>query len=182
MTNKFDTFLKAINDRMMGSLPSDTVKNPKLNVNSTSLISSACSYPMEDPQSFSNPFNSINAIKTCLKSTNTSQNDQPQVKTLMVNEIETPKLRELEKPLEDEFKDLHLNLPVLKVLAHAPKYNTILDKYAESLELGMNGPALIQSNIPKKMKDPRLFFLPCRLGDSNVGCCVSQIRGRRSIT
>ncbi|GJT68518.1 hypothetical protein Tco_1019998 [Tanacetum coccineum] len=41
MTNKIDTFLNAINDRMTGALPSDTVKNPKLNVNSTSLVLSA---------------------------------------------------------------------------------------------------------------------------------------------
>ncbi|GJR32841.1 hypothetical protein Tco_1109073 [Tanacetum coccineum] len=65
MTNKIDTFLKAINDRITGALPSDTVKNPKLNVNSTSLVLSAPSYPMENPQSLSNPLNSINAIKTC---------------------------------------------------------------------------------------------------------------------
>ncbi|GJV73292.1 hypothetical protein Tco_1493287 [Tanacetum coccineum] len=38
MTNKIDMVLKAITDRMAGVLPSDTVKNPKLNVNSTSLI------------------------------------------------------------------------------------------------------------------------------------------------
>ncbi|GJW96797.1 hypothetical protein Tco_0178605 [Tanacetum coccineum] len=50
MTNKIDTFLKAINDRMTGALPSDTVKNPKLNVNSTSSVFFARSYPMEDPQ------------------------------------------------------------------------------------------------------------------------------------
>ncbi|GJS83632.1 hypothetical protein Tco_0750173 [Tanacetum coccineum] len=37
MTNKIDTFLKAINDRMMGELSSDTIKNPKLSDNSTSL-------------------------------------------------------------------------------------------------------------------------------------------------
>nr|GEW36459.1 hypothetical protein [Tanacetum cinerariifolium] len=41
MTNKIDTVLKAIIDRMMGALPSDTVKNQKLNVNSTSLVLSA---------------------------------------------------------------------------------------------------------------------------------------------
>ncbi|GJS10276.1 hypothetical protein Tco_0367072 [Tanacetum coccineum] len=35
MTNKIDTVLRAITDRMAGALPSDTVKNPKLNVNST---------------------------------------------------------------------------------------------------------------------------------------------------
>ncbi|GKE10627.1 hypothetical protein Tco_1414178 [Tanacetum coccineum] len=47
MTNKIDTVLKAITDRIAGALPSDTVKNPKL---STSLVLSARSYPNMDPQ------------------------------------------------------------------------------------------------------------------------------------
>ncbi|GJW72765.1 hypothetical protein Tco_0132135 [Tanacetum coccineum] len=47
MTHKIDTVLKAITDRIAGTLPSDTVKNPKL---STSLVLSACSYLTEDPQ------------------------------------------------------------------------------------------------------------------------------------
>ncbi|GJR58001.1 hypothetical protein Tco_1500163 [Tanacetum coccineum] len=42
-------------------------------------------------------------------------------------------------------------------------YNAILDKYVESLELGNNGTAFIQSEMPKKMKDLKLFILPCRL-------------------
>ncbi|GJR68882.1 putative reverse transcriptase domain-containing protein [Tanacetum coccineum] len=50
MTNKIDTVLKAIIDRIAGALPSDTVKNPKLNVNTTTLVLSARSYPTEDPQ------------------------------------------------------------------------------------------------------------------------------------
>ncbi|GJS93850.1 hypothetical protein Tco_0800818 [Tanacetum coccineum] len=50
MTNKIDTVLKAINDPITGALPSDTVKNPKLNVNSTSPVLFARSYPTEDPQ------------------------------------------------------------------------------------------------------------------------------------
>ncbi|GJZ62434.1 hypothetical protein Tco_0618571 [Tanacetum coccineum] len=50
MTNKIDTVLKAINDRITGTLPSETVKNTKLNVNSTSLVLSARSYPTKDPQ------------------------------------------------------------------------------------------------------------------------------------
>ncbi|GKA13230.1 hypothetical protein Tco_0692876 [Tanacetum coccineum] len=135
MANKIDTFLKAINDRMTGALPSDTVKNPKLNVNSSSSVFYARSYPMEDPQSSSHPLNSINAIKTCSKQTNDFQKDQPKVKTLTVNEIGTPKSKEPKQTLKDEFKDLHLNLPVLEVLAHAPMYNAILDKYVESLWL-----------------------------------------------
>nr|GFB19059.1 MAK10-like protein [Tanacetum cinerariifolium] len=38
MTNKINTVLNAITDRMAGALSSDMVKNPKLNVNSTSPI------------------------------------------------------------------------------------------------------------------------------------------------
>ncbi|GJW46140.1 hypothetical protein Tco_0077786 [Tanacetum coccineum] len=47
MTNKIDTVLKPITDRIAGTLPSDTVKNPKLG---THPVSSACSYPTMDPQ------------------------------------------------------------------------------------------------------------------------------------
>ncbi|GJT36460.1 MAK10-like protein [Tanacetum coccineum] len=47
MTNKIDTVLKAITNRIAGTLPSDTVKNPKLR---TYPSLSARSYPTEDPQ------------------------------------------------------------------------------------------------------------------------------------
>ncbi|GJY73775.1 hypothetical protein Tco_0478206 [Tanacetum coccineum] len=58
----------------------------------------------------------------------------------MVNEIGTPRSKEPEQTLEDEFKDLHLKLSVLGVLDHALMYNVILDKYVESLELGDSEP------------------------------------------
>nr|GEU93460.1 Gag-Pol polyprotein [Tanacetum cinerariifolium] len=48
MTNNIDIVLKAITDLMTRALLSDTVMNPKLNVNSTSPVSSAHSYPMKD--------------------------------------------------------------------------------------------------------------------------------------
>nr|GEX52259.1 MAK10-like protein [Tanacetum cinerariifolium] len=47
MTNKIDTVLKAITDRIAEALPSDTVKNSKL---STYPVLSTRSYPIEDPQ------------------------------------------------------------------------------------------------------------------------------------
>nr|GEU28956.1 ribonuclease H-like domain-containing protein [Tanacetum cinerariifolium] len=59
MTNKIDTVLKAIADRMAGTLPSDTVKNPKL---STYPVLSARSYPTEDPQCSAQTHDSIKAI------------------------------------------------------------------------------------------------------------------------
>ncbi|GJV31569.1 MAK10-like protein, partial [Tanacetum coccineum] len=75
MTNKIDTVLKAITNRITGTLPSHMVKNPKL---STSLVLSACSYPAIDPQWSSYPSTSINAIKTCSTKANISQTSQPQ--------------------------------------------------------------------------------------------------------
>ncbi|GJY26125.1 MAK10-like protein [Tanacetum coccineum] len=99
MTNKINKILKAITDRITGALPSDTVKNPKLNVNPTSPVFSSRSYLMEDPQCSSHPLNSMNAIKTCSKETNHSQKDQLQT----VMEIETQPSEEPEQTLEDEF-------------------------------------------------------------------------------
>nr|GEZ04417.1 hypothetical protein [Tanacetum cinerariifolium] len=83
---------------------------------------------------------------------------------------------EPESTLEDEFQDFHLNLPVLEVLAHASIYNAILDKYIESLELGNNGSAFIQGEVPVKIEDPRLFTLPCRLGDSKPFDTLADLR------
>ncbi|GJT46218.1 MAK10-like protein [Tanacetum coccineum] len=126
----------------------------------------ARSYPTIDPQYSPHPSTSINAIKAYFNEA--------------VIELQQPE--EPEPTLEDEFKDLHLSLPVLEVLAHALIYNAILDKYVESLELGKNRSAFVQGEIPAKMEDPRLFTLPCRLGDSkpfdtlaDLGSCVNII-------
>ncbi|GJS37815.1 MAK10-like protein [Tanacetum coccineum] len=129
MTNKINTVLKAITDRLARTLPSDTVKNPKLNVNTTTLVLFARSYPTIDPQCSSHPSTSINAIKTCSKEENISKTSQLQPRMgIRMQQPEEP-----EPTLEDEFQDLHLNLPVLEVLAHAPIYNAILDKYTDHI-------------------------------------------------
>ncbi|GJS28427.1 MAK10-like protein [Tanacetum coccineum] len=162
-------------DEAGGTLPSDTVKNPKL---SATLVLSARSYPTIDPQCSTHPSNSINAIKIHFNEATISQTSlrQPKIET------EPPQPEEPEPTLEDELQDFHLNLPVLEVLAHAPIYNAILDKYVGCLELGKNGSAFVQGEIHAKMEDPGLFTLPCRLGDSkpfdtlaDLGSCVTII-------
>ncbi|GJY57457.1 MAK10-like protein [Tanacetum coccineum] len=171
------TVLKTITDRMDGALLRDTVKNPKLNVNSTSPVLSARSYPIVDPQCSSHPSTSINAVKTCSKEASHSQTNQLQTGI----GSGTQRTEEPKPTLEDEFQDLHLNLPVLEVLAHAPISNAMLDKYMESLELGKNGSAFIQGEVSVKMEDPELFTLPCRLGNSkpfdtlaDLGSCKEE--------
>ncbi|GJT94988.1 MAK10-like protein [Tanacetum coccineum] len=69
MTNKIDTVLKAITDRIAGALPSDTIKNPKL---STSSVLSARFFPTEDPQCSTHVHGSINTIMIHPKQQNDS--------------------------------------------------------------------------------------------------------------
>ncbi|GJZ46887.1 hypothetical protein Tco_0600719 [Tanacetum coccineum] len=73
MTNKIDTVLKAITDRIAGALPSDTIKNPKL---STFLILSARSYPTIDLQCSTHVHGSINAVTIHPKQQSHSHDDR----------------------------------------------------------------------------------------------------------
>ncbi|GJV63785.1 MAK10-like protein [Tanacetum coccineum] len=99
MENPEQAFVKYASsrtDKAGGTLPSNTVKNPKL---STSPVLSARSYPMIDPQCSSHSFTSINAIKAHPKEANISQTSllQPRI------EIEPQQPQEPEPTLEDEF-------------------------------------------------------------------------------
>ncbi|GKF51665.1 hypothetical protein Tco_0148132 [Tanacetum coccineum] len=86
MTNKIDIVLKAITDRITGTLPSDTVKNLKLST-----------YPTEDPQCSTQTHGSINAITIHTEQQSTSYNN-----------------REKEnKEEEDDLKNIHINPPIL---------------------------------------------------------------------
>ncbi|GJZ89344.1 hypothetical protein Tco_0661126 [Tanacetum coccineum] len=73
MTNKIDTVLKAITDRLAGSLPNDTVMNPKL---STFPILSARSYLTEDPQCSTHVHGSINTVTIHPKQESDSYDDR----------------------------------------------------------------------------------------------------------
>ncbi|GJY56749.1 hypothetical protein Tco_0455864 [Tanacetum coccineum] len=78
MTKKVDTVLKAITDRIAGAHTSDTVKNLKLNVNSTFPVLSARSYPTEDPQCSTQIHGSINTITIHPKQQSNPHNDKPE--------------------------------------------------------------------------------------------------------
>nr|GEU79507.1 MAK10-like protein [Tanacetum cinerariifolium] len=72
MTNKIDTMLKAITDRIAGTLPSDMVKKMKLG---THPVLSACSYLTMDPYCSMQIHTSINAITIQPKQKSDSHDD-----------------------------------------------------------------------------------------------------------
>ncbi|GJW87780.1 hypothetical protein Tco_0163120 [Tanacetum coccineum] len=74
-----NNFLKPTNRfQLKGALPRVTVKNPLLNVNSTSLVLSACSCPTEDPQCSTQIHSSINTITICPECPGKLQNSKPE--------------------------------------------------------------------------------------------------------
>nr|GEV17248.1 MAK10-like protein [Tanacetum cinerariifolium] len=91
MTNKSDTVLKAITDRIAITLPSDMVKNLKL---STSPVLSARSYPTEDPQCSTHVLGSINTVTIHPKQQSDSYDD---------------KIEENEEEEKDNLENIHKN-------------------------------------------------------------------------
>ncbi|GKD35423.1 hypothetical protein Tco_1250932 [Tanacetum coccineum] len=131
-TNKIDTVLKAITDRIAGTLPSDTVKNLKL---STYPVLSARSYPTEDPQCSTQTHGSINAITIHTEQQSASYDD-----------------REKEnKEEEDNLENIHVNPPtppdpsVTCITEKVLKFNS----FFESLGLVPHHPTL-NSFAPKR--------------------------------
>nr|GEU47488.1 MAK10-like protein [Tanacetum cinerariifolium] len=170
----FVEYASSRTDEAGRSLPSNTVKNLKL---STSLVLFARSYPKIDLQCSSHPSTSINAIKTFSTEANISQTSQLEIRI----GIGTQQPDGPEPTTKDEFPNLHLNLTILEVLAHAPIYNVILDKYMESLELGKNRSAFVQGEVSAKMEDPGLFTLPCNLRDSKPFDTLADLGSKAKI-
>ncbi|GKE78560.1 hypothetical protein Tco_1544680 [Tanacetum coccineum] len=74
----FVEYASSRTDEARGALPSDTVKNPKLNVNSTSIVLSARSYPTKDPQCSTHIHGSINTITIHPKQKSNYHDDKPE--------------------------------------------------------------------------------------------------------
>ncbi|GJY33619.1 hypothetical protein Tco_0418088 [Tanacetum coccineum] len=116
MTDKINTVLKAITDRTTGAVPSNTVKNPKLNVNSTFLVLSARSYLTEDPQCSAQTYGSISDISICPK-----QPDEPQ-------DNESMEQGDPENTDDDPSPPLDPSIALVTEKAH--KLNSILESFS----------------------------------------------------
>nr|GEU56736.1 hypothetical protein [Tanacetum cinerariifolium] len=73
----FVEYASSLTDETGGALPSETVKNPKLNVNTTTSVLSARSYLTEDPQCSTHIHGSINDVTIYPKQQSDSHDDEP---------------------------------------------------------------------------------------------------------
>ena len=72
------------------------------------------------------------------------------------------------------FKQLHINLLLVEVLSQMPRYAKFLKdllskkrklEELSTVTLGGECSAVIQSKIPRKMRDPGSFIIPCLIGN-----------------
>ncbi|GJX72704.1 hypothetical protein Tco_0309875 [Tanacetum coccineum] len=150
MTNKIDTVLKAITDRIVGTLPIDTVKNPKL---STYLVFSAHSYPTEDTQCSTQTYSSINAITIHTEQQSASYDD---------GEKEN-------KEEEDYPENIHINPPtppdlsITFITEKVLKFNSFFES------LGLVPPSSNTKLICIKGEDGDVMFIEIVPKDDNSG-------------
>nr|GEV26448.1 hypothetical protein [Tanacetum cinerariifolium] len=148
MTNKIDTVLKVITDRIAGTLPSVTVKNSKP---STYPVLSARSYPTEDPQCSTQTHGSINAIIIHTKQQSTSYYDR-----------EKENIKE-----EDNPENIHVNPPtptdpsVTFITKKVLNFNSFFES------LGLVHPSSNTELICTREEDGNVMFIEIVSKDNN---------------
>ncbi|GJV48245.1 hypothetical protein Tco_1438457 [Tanacetum coccineum] len=156
MTNKIDTVLKAITDRIAGALPNDTVKNPKL---STSSVLSARSYLTEDPQCSTHIHGSINTITIHPKHQNDSRDSTAKEKE------DAPLLKQKDLTAVDNLGPNKDDEEIEWVDAEEPLdlVKTSEESFYESLIKEMPK-CLLNYDFKIKKGDPRNLKIPCMIG------------------
>ncbi|XP_052623607.1 uncharacterized protein LOC128128889 [Lactuca sativa] len=84
---------------------------------------------------------------------------------------------EEENELFETFRKVQINIPLLNVIKQIPSYAKFLKdlctkkrkfKANEKIQVNANVSAVIQKKLPPKCKDPRIFAIPCTIGDLHV--------------
>ncbi|XP_027357160.1 uncharacterized protein LOC113866530 [Abrus precatorius] len=157
LENKLGQISRLLSERPQGSLPSNTETNPK----------------EQGKQEVEKA-----AVKEEDKCQEKTVEKPPVVKEFIPP---LPYPARLKKDKDDEqfgkflslFRQLHINLPFVDALAQLPKYAKFLKdllsnkKKLEELAmvtLNKECSAILQNKMPKKLKDPGSFTLPCLIG------------------
>ncbi|XP_073224760.1 uncharacterized protein [Cicer arietinum] len=186
--------------RTSGNLPSDTVLNPRNNVNAVTTRSGKVreQVPPEAEQSRSTltpthreemvtPISVEERIAIEKEEEPVVQKGEPLPKP----EIRLPfpqRLRreETEKQFGkflDVFKKLHINIPFAEALEQMPTYakfmKDILSKKrkigGETVMLTEECSAILQRKLPPKLKDPGSFSIPCAIGNRTFGKALCDL-------
>ncbi|XP_015573020.1 uncharacterized protein LOC107261032 [Ricinus communis] len=88
------------------------------------------------------------------------------------------------KKIDDEQKGLHINIPFVEALLQMPKYGKFLKELLSNkrkleqvsmVQLSKKSSTIIQKRLPKKLKDPGSFTIPCFIGNLNVDNTLADL-------
>ena len=175
---------KLLSERSQGSLPGNTEPNPREHVKAVTLRSGKeLQVGVQEKESQGT---SVVKEPVILKEQGQHFEDSDKSKSTpqVVPEYKPniPYPSRLRKDKADEhygkfleiFKQLHINLPLVEALSQMPRYAKFLKELLSNkrkleefstVTLGGECSAVIQNKLPKKLKDPRSFTIPCLIGN-----------------
>ncbi|GJU68777.1 putative nucleotidyltransferase, ribonuclease H [Tanacetum coccineum] len=186
---------KVLSQREQGKLPSDTVPNPKAQVNKVSTRSGKTidpPLPSELPK----------VTKTIPTEDSTEKVHQTLPETVQVPPLAHTTLNPHQPPLpypnrlrkqilEEEngkflkmLKQIHINIPFVDVIARMPKYAKFLkdlltnkNKLEDILHVDINAECsvVLQNILPSKIKDLGSFTIPCFIGEMKVNNALADL-------
>ncbi|KAI3708261.1 hypothetical protein L2E82_37426 [Cichorium intybus] len=146
-------------------LPAQTESNPKHNVSAISLRSGKVCKDQSVPE---------DAEKEGTKQAELpSHTPSPPFPSRF---LESKKEKE-DREIMATFRKVEVNIPLLEAIKQVPRYAKFLKELCtskkklkgyETIKVNENVSAIIQKRLPPKYKDPGVFTIPCKLGDTNI--------------
>jgi len=82
------------------------------------------------------------------------------------------------------FRNVEINIPLLDAIKQVPRYAKLLKELCtnkrklkgnEKINVGENLSAMFQKKLPPKCKDPGMFSIPCKIGNSRFDRCMLNL-------
>ncbi|KAG8503647.1 hypothetical protein CXB51_001627 [Gossypium anomalum] len=169
---------KLISEQPQGSLPSNTEPNPREQLNAIN-VQAGCFEP--EPES-----RQENVASKSDGKVNHSKTVNAEYKPRVPYPNTTRKDRSDEKfsKFLKLLKKLHINLPFIEALSQIPNSMKFLRELlankrkldeASHVELNAVCSAILQNNLPNKLKDPGSFTIPCLIGSLDVNHALADL-------
>ncbi|XP_073138829.1 uncharacterized protein [Henckelia pumila] len=175
LENQIGQLAKSMSSRELGTLPSDTEKNPKEQVKAVELRSGKI---VEGEKRGEKESELATPRKTAVKSFDSTQPPTSQSNIVIPPPfpaaLKKVKLDSQFAKFLEVFKKLNINIPFADALMQIPSYAKFLKEILSNkrkleehamISVTENFSALVQNKISPKQKDPRSFSIPCIIND-----------------
>ncbi|XP_016437688.1 uncharacterized protein LOC107763709 [Nicotiana tabacum] len=157
-----------LSERVPGTLPEDTAKNPKETIKDVSLRSG---------KTLAEPKENVSSKDVDKQKVNSAVEESKHMPLLpFPRKMMWEKLDKCFGKFLELLKQLYVNILFTEVLTQMPAYAKFLKEILSSkrkleetkvVKLNAHCSAILQNKIPKKCRDPGSFTIPCSLGSEN---------------